>query len=791
MQGSVTYADGLNAPWTNPPCLPAVQFHEQQRDMWGQSTFCRFEVLFGSQEVIPYFDWDLHLDHRPTDEVLKHSEQSCIDKVHDVMSSVGLPNTDGSDYQILMAQRHGVVPKTGKWKSSLRAYVRGVKVVMADMKQIIIQAGQDDFWDISVYNESKRKLGIVGSCKGVERDYRVLTPIGDWDPTLATVQLLTGNERLIAPSPEHLDLQPPTKKRKTASVVYGGNANGLFQATKGNLERLFGSIKQIYPKHYGFDFHLVDTSKACFCTHVHDSNAFRCEEVFGACVQVVNYSKKCHIQLVGWRDHPLIKQLIHLPTSDTGYVDIFITSQELKGFVWKYDTGKDTFYKFDGTIWQKAEDMEVQQEVQQVCGQLLKALLTNMCYNKATASEDDSRIFRAFTQASKHITKSSSLKNAANMARTTLFDQQLKFKLDADGDLLGCASGIIHLPTGDLITNNPAIYVSHQATTSYEGLYTPTPLIDAFFASIFNDDQEVIDYIQRLLGYGLVGTQKEQCWVVCLGSGSNGKSLLNRMLTQVMGPDYFHAMERDVIFQNDRKTTAGQATSHLAMLEKRRIAILDDAEEGGVLNDRVIKQMTGGALLTCRLLYKNPISFFPTHLPILLTNHRPKLNVDDDAMKRRLIMVPFLNVYKPAHELDPTNPRHRLRDDTLETTLLSDEGMHQFLTWLVKGSVEWSKRGLGQRPQLLMDANQEMYAENDILGAFIREKCNANIKGHVSTKDFKEAFERYQEASTTSEKLKKTMVTRGFKCTDKKVAGRSVRSFLGVSLKDDKVDSRD
>ena len=124
------------------------------------------------------------------------------------------------------------------------------------------------------------------------------------------------------------------------------------------------------------------------------------------------------------------------------------------------------------------------------------------------------------------------------------------------------------------------------------------------------------------------------------------------MLTTVLGADYYLSMERDVIFQNDKKSSTGQASAHLAKLEGRRIAVLDDADEGGVLNDGVIKQMTGGALMTCRMLYSNPVSFQPTHLPILLTNHRPRMNIDDEAMKRRLVMVPFLNVYKPGHELD-------------------------------------------------------------------------------------------------------------------------------------------
>lgn len=780
--GDVTFADGLKTAWVA-ETLSSTLYHRQQLELWGRPDFCRFELLEGRQEVVPYLDWDSHLPSPPDALEVDLYEQTCRKKVQQLLEAL-----DVEDTQVLLAQRHGVVPKTGKWKASVRAYVPGLKVVMADMRDIIVQQDQGDFWDLSVYS-TKQKLGIVGSCKGADADYRVLTPIGDWDPALATVQMLRGDEFLIKSDPENVELQPLPKKRRLherdlrkAPVIYGTNVDALFQASKDNLERMFGLVKQYYPKTYGFDFHLMDTSKACFCTHVHESNAYRCYEVFGSCVRVVNYSDKCHPCLLGWREHPLIQQLISLPTSDQGYVDIFRAAQQLKGFTWKWDDDRKTFYKFDGTIWRKAADMEVNQETQEVCSQLLKALLINMRYNREVASADDTAVHKAFIQASKHVAKSSSAKSATEMAKVMLYEIGFKDKLDADTDLLGCHSGIIHLPTGRLITKNPDVFVSHQAEAKYLGIDAPTPLIDAFFCSIFNGDAEVIDYMQRLLGYGLNGTQKEQVWAVCLGTGSNGKSLLNRMLTTVMGSDYYLSMERDVIFQNDKKASTGQASAHLAKLEGRRIAVLDDADEGGVLNDGVIKQMTGGALMTCRMLYSNPISFQPTHLPILLTNHRPRMNVDDEAMKRRLIMVPFLNVYKPAHELDTGNPRHRMRDDDLETTLLGEEGMQQFLSWLVKGSVGWSKKGLGQRPRLLADAQEEMYMENDALGSFIKEHCKIDDGDCVGTDELRSAFQRVSETCISQGVLKDKMAKRGFAYFIKKRGGQRTRSFKGLSL---------
>lgn len=80
-----------------------------------------------------------------------------------------------------------------RWKGSVRVYVEGFRLEMGSMPTLIRELNQADFWDLSVYS-SRQKLGILGSCKG-NGDARVLTPVGGWDPSRATVQVLTGEEQ--------------------------------------------------------------------------------------------------------------------------------------------------------------------------------------------------------------------------------------------------------------------------------------------------------------------------------------------------------------------------------------------------------------------------------------------------------------------------------------------------------------------------------------------------------------------------------------------------------------------
>lgn len=56
-----------------------------------------------------------------------------------------------------------------------------------------------------------------------------------------------------------------------------------------------------------------------------------------------------------------------------------------------------------------------------------------------------------------------------------------------------------------------------------QGLHLPAPIIENFFADIFNGDKDVITYMQRLLGYGITGlaTEEKMCFFVGKGGGEN------------------------------------------------------------------------------------------------------------------------------------------------------------------------------------------------------------------------------------------------------------------------------
>jgi len=75
---------------------------------------------------------------------------------------------------------------------------------------------------------------------------------------------------------------------------------------------------------------------------------------------------------------------------------------------------------------------------------------------------------------------------------------------------------------GELQQGRPEDNISKAIGTAFLGVDLPSPDIDSFFHSIF-EDVEMESFMQHILGYAITGHTREQIFVLCCGCGSNGK----------------------------------------------------------------------------------------------------------------------------------------------------------------------------------------------------------------------------------------------------------------------------
>lgn len=287
-------------------------------------------------------------------------------------------------------------------------------------------------------------------------------------------------------------------------------------------------------------------------------------------------------------------------------------------------------------------------------------------------------------------------------------------RLDADPYLLNTADGTLDLRTGevrehtptDLITKVTRCGLQHTGTDFAEFLHEVLP------------DPAVRAFVQRLLGYALLGAVREHVLALFVGSGCNGKSTLLETVMAAMG-DYSIAADPELLLHRDGAHPTGQAD-----LLGVRLAVMAETGEGRKLAPATVKRLTGGDKIRARRMRQDFFEFEPSHTLVVMTNHRPVVPGDDPAMWRRLLLVPFdVVVQKP----DPTLLRRLAQD------------LPAVLGWLVEGYKQYADVGLAA-PDAVMARTDEYRASSDALGRFLEERTHANPNDAVGARELYTAW---------------------------------------------------
>jgi P4 family phage/plasmid primase-like protien len=251
-------------------------------------------------------------------------------------------------------------------------------------------------------------------------------------------------------------------------------------------------------------------------------------------------------------------------------------------------------------------------------------------------------------------------------------------------------------------------YCTKQTTVDAD-LRADCALWKAFLLRIMDDDQSMVDYLQRVCGYCLTGLVDEHVMFFGHGTGANGKGTFAGVLTGILGtgPTGYAAVAPISTF------TASKTEQHptdLAMLQGVRLVIAQETEEGRSWAVAKIKMMTGGDLITARFMRQDFFTYRPQFKIMILGNHKPALHNIDEATRRRIHLIPF-TVTIPKAERDLKLPEK-----------LTAEYPH-ILGWMMHGFEVWSRIGLAP-PAKVLAASAAYFADEDTIAAWIAERCD-------------------------------------------------------------------
>lgn len=300
--------------------------------------------------------------------------------------------------------------------------------------------------------------------------------------------------------------------------------------------------------------------------------------------------------------------------------------------------------------------------------------------------------------------------------RVLVVDEAL---LDADPWLLNCANGTVDLRTGELKDHDPDNYITKLCPVPYEA-GAKAEMFVAVLRKVTREEggpDPVCRFLLRWFGYCATGSTREQKFLVHYGMGSNGKSTILDVVSEVLG-DYSATAAPGLMVSTSKE----RHPTEIADLFGRRMVTAHESGEGGILREDFIKQATGGDKLKARYMRADFFEFSPTHKLQLLTNHKPVIKGQDAGIWRRVMMMHYRASFGTPEEVALGHAQY-VKDTKIVAKVRQE--LPGVLALLVRGAVEWYRDGLNP-PDYVLSASEDYKKEQDRVGQFIDECCDVS-----------------------------------------------------------------
>jgi putative DNA primase/helicase len=410
---------------------------------------------------------------------------------------------------------------------------------------------------------------------------------------------------------------------------------------------------------------------------------------------------------------------------------------------WRYVSGWGKWLVWDGQRWRTEDTLAATDLIRSVCRQ--------------TAVRADN------PKVAAKLASAGTVGGVERLARADRRHAATTDEWDADTWLLNTPGGVVDLKTGRMRPHERADRMTKITTATPSG---DCPTWRQFIDEVTGGDKELQSYLQRMVGYALTGSTQEHALFFLYGTGANGKSVFVNTLATILG-DYATNAPMDTFME----TRTDRHPTDMAGLRGARFVAAIETEQGKRWAESKLKNLTGGDKISARFMRQDFFEFFPQFKLFVAGNHKPAIRNIDEAMKRRLHLIPFTITVPPEK-----------RDKHLQQKLLAERD--GILAWALEGCLAWQRLGRLDPPHRVVEATEEYFEAEDALGRWLDERCvrEANAKSLTAElfNDWKQWAEAAGEFVGAQRRFSDLLITRGL---DKWRNGLGVRGFQGIGLK--------
>ena len=269
--------------------------------------------------------------------------------------------------------------------------------------------------------------------------------------------------------------------------------------------------------------------------------------------------------------------------------------------------------------------------------------------------------------------------------------------------------------------HNPESYLSFCLPIEYNKEAT-CPRFDLALSQIFEGNSDIVNHLWNLFGYTIQMRKNIATWVLFLGRGSNGKSLILDILSALLGPAALPLQIEDL-----------ERDSHALAQLPGKLAIIDDDVKAQItLPDNVLKKISENKFLTANPKFATPFSFLQTAIPWLAANTMPRIVDLSDGLKRRAQVFKFNVIFTED-----------TRDNNLRATIVDNE-LSGVLNRALFGLRSLRKRGHFKTPDECTDIKELWYGASDPIYNYVKDRL-IKLSGPIYATPFNHVWDDYQK----------------------------------------------
>lgn len=251
--------------------------------------------------------------------------------------------------------------------------------------------------------------------------------------------------------------------------------------------------------------------------------------------------------------------------------------------------------------------------------------------------------------------------NVMKECNELFYDKDFLDNIDRNPYLLCYSNGVVDIKNQIFRDGKPEDYITMSTNINYvpmkkimknEEMKKNYDSVVKFFTQLF-PKKPVYNYMLDHLASILIGTNENQTFTLYVGTGRNGKSKLVELMEKVLG-DYKGTVPITLV--TSKRNSIGSTSPEVAQLQGKRYAVMQEPSKGDIVNEGIMKELTGGDPIQARPLYRDSIVFTPQFTLAVCTNNLFEFKSNDDGTWRRIRIVDFISEFRNEDDIDPNKP---------------------------------------------------------------------------------------------------------------------------------------